>query len=112
MRMLTLLVTALAILAAPPAAHAQYNAAAGENAPKGPAAADRYGNAAGSQNDLAIDGAFDGQTVVVLHFYTGEGFDFSLPDAALKQKGFTVSRFVNRAPTPEVLRAALAKASE
>ena len=31
--------------------------------------------------------AFEGQTVAVLHFYTGEGFDFSLPKAALKEKG-------------------------
>jgi hypothetical protein len=113
-------------------AHAQYNAAAGQNAPttrvdvaekdehgravhrevEKKAAADRYGNAAGNQNDLAIDGAFDGQTVVVLQFYTGEGFDFSLPRAALKEMGFSVYRFSNGAPAPETLRAALAKASQ
>src|SRR5690554_454547 len=50
---------------------------------------DTYGNAEGNQYDLAVDGAFDGQTIVVLHLYAGEGFDFSLPTAALKEKGFS-----------------------
>ena len=47
---------------------------------------DRHGNADGNQYDLAVDGAFQGETVAVLHLYTGEGFDFSLPKAALKEK--------------------------
>src|SRR5690554_6954619 len=33
---------------------------------------DTYGNAEGNQYDLAVDGAFDGQTIVVLHLYAGE----------------------------------------
>jgi hypothetical protein len=74
--------------------------------------ADRYGNAAGNRYDLAVDGAFKGQTVVVLHFYTGEGFDFSLPRAALKEKGFSVYRFSNAAPSPAELGRALAKACQ
>lgn len=65
--------------------------------------ADKYGNAAGNQYDLAVDGAFIGQTVAVLHFYTGEGFDFSLPKAALKEKGFSTYRWLNTAPSPEEL---------
>ena len=68
---------------------------------------DSWGNAAGNQYDLAVDGAFSGQTVAVLHFYTGEGFDFKLPEAALKEKGFGVYRWLNGPPSPEVLRKAL-----
>lgn len=73
---------------------------------------DKWGNAAGNQYDLAVDGAFDGQTVAVLHFYTGEGFDFSLPKKALAQKGFSVYRWMNRAPSPEKLEKALDKACQ
>jgi len=76
------------------------------------APADGYGNAAGNQFDLVVDGAFKGQTVAVLHFYTGEGFDFHLPKAALEEKGFNVVRWVNQAPPPADLRAGLAKASQ
>jgi hypothetical protein len=122
---------ALAFLS-PRSALAQYNRAAAKSAPmetvtvkrrvagggfverqeqRAPRA-DRYGNAAGNQYDLAIDGAFKGQTVVVLHFYTGEGFDFALPRAALKQKGFSVYRYSNAAPKPADLKKALAKACQ
>lgn len=73
---------------------------------------DDFGNASGNQYDLAVDGAFEGQTIVVLHFYTGENFNFELPKAALKEKGFSVYRFVNTAPTPEVLEEALSKACQ
>lgn len=75
-------------------------------------ARDGYGNAAGNRFDLAVDGAFEGQTVAVLHFYTGEGFDFSLPRAALAEKGFSVYRWINAAPSPKELREGLAKASQ
>jgi hypothetical protein len=73
---------------------------------------DSYGNAAGSQYDLAVDGAFKGQTIAVLHLYTGEGFDFSKPQEALKQKGFSVYRWLNQPPTPEALDSALAKSCQ
>ena len=73
---------------------------------------DSYGNAAGSQYDLAVDGAFKGQTIAVLHLYTGEGFDFSEPQAALKQKGFSVYRWLNQPPSPEALDSALAKSCQ
>src|SRR5260370_5675914 len=88
-------------------AHAQYNGDAAKSAPA-PAAVtvesraadgtiqrhveykapprDSYGNAAGNQYDLAVDGAFKGQTVAVIHLYTGAGFDFSLPTATLAPK--------------------------
>ena len=73
---------------------------------------DGFGNASGNQYDLAVDGAFEGQTVVVLHFYTGENFDFELPKVALAEKGFSVYRFSNAAPSPKVLEEALSKACQ
>ena len=74
--------------------------------------ADSYGNAAGNQYDLVVDGAFEGQTVAVLHFYTAESFDFSLPKEALAQKGFSVYRWANKAPSVEELSEGLEKASQ
>jgi len=75
-------------------------------------AGDKYGNAQGNQYDLAEDGAFEGNTVAVLHLYTGEGFDFSLPEAALKEKGFSVFRWLNAAPPADELREKLEKACQ
>ncbi len=74
--------------------------------------ADRHGNAEGNQYDLAVDGAFQGETVAVLHLYTGEGFDFSLPKAALKEKGFSVYRWINNPPSAEELEKSLEKACQ
>lgn len=74
--------------------------------------ADSYGNAQGNQYDLAVDGAFEGQTIAVLHLYTGEGFDFELPKAALKEKGFSVYRWMNRPPSAEELKEGLDKACQ
>lgn len=73
---------------------------------------DGHGNASGNQYDLAVDGAFEGQTIAVLHLYTGEGFDFALPKAALKEKGFSVYRWVNSPPPPRELAAALEKSCQ
>jgi hypothetical protein len=114
------------------AASAQYTKSAGHNAPMAaapttvvdkdgrahtemvmrPAPSDSFGNAQGNQHDLAIDGAFKGQTVAVIQLYTGEGFDFSLPRAALAEKGFSVFRWSNGVPTPAELETALAKSSQ
>ncbi len=113
-------------------AFAQYNATAGTSAPT--VAIDRevktadgkvkvervyaapprdgYGNALGNQFDLAVDGAFDGQTVVVLHSYTGGGFDFALPKAALAEKGFSVYRYINVVPSAKELEKTLSKANQ
>jgi len=124
-------ILAAAMLSSAPAL-AQYNAAAGKSAPRvvtampvaqsdgtirvdqveTKPAADRFGNVAGNQYDLARDGAFDGETVAVLHLYTGEGFDFHLPTAALKQKGFSVYRWSNGVPPAGELETGLAKASQ
>lgn len=115
-----------------PAAHGQYNPSAGRSAPEESVqhrvrradgrvevrrevrrpARDSYGNAAGHQFDLARDGAFEGQTVAVLHFYTGAGFDFALPTAALREKGFSVYRWSNAAPSVAELRRGLARANQ
>ena len=73
---------------------------------------DEYGNAAGNDYDLATDGAFEGNTVAVLHLYTGEGFDFSKPKAALEQKGFSVFRWINNPPSADELREKLKNASQ
>jgi hypothetical protein len=120
----------LACAVAAPAS-AQYTRAAGQSAPATevdrvqvkdasgkthyeehvvPVHHDRWGNAQGNQNDLATDGAFEGQTVAVLQLYTG--FDFSLPRAALKEKGFSVFRWVENPPPPAQLREMLKKACQ
>lgn len=114
---------------------AQYNKCAGSNAPveyrevevvdqlsgesriekrafEVEASRDAHGNAAGSTFDLAVDGAFEGQTVVVLHLYTGEGFDFVKPKEALAQKGFSVYRYLNNPPSADSLKASLDKACQ
>jgi hypothetical protein len=123
---------AFAVLTLSGTARAQYNDAAGENAPRAasversfgadgkvqtktvykPAPKDANGNARGDQFDLARDGAFEGQTVAVLQFYVEPTFDFELPRQALKQKGFSVYRWSNTAPSPEELARGLAKASQ
>jgi len=56
---------------------------------------DQYGNALGSQYDLVANNAFDDCLVAVLHLYTGENFDFKLPESALKEKGFKIHRWTN-----------------
>jgi hypothetical protein len=72
---------------------------------------DRYGNAAGTAFDLGRDGAFEGHTVHVLHLYTGEGFDFSLPTAAFQRKGFRLERRTSPG-SPDDLRQWLADARQ
>jgi hypothetical protein len=79
-------------------------------------ATDNYGNAAGQKYDLAVDGAFDGQTVVVIQLYTGTDqgipFDFSAPRAALAEKGFSVFRWSHDVPSAPALEKALSKATQ
>jgi hypothetical protein len=74
--------------------------------------ADQWGNAEGNQHDLAVDGAFEGQTVAVMQLYVDPSFDFSLPKAALAEKGFATYRWINAVPAPADLEAALAKSSQ
>src|SRR5688500_327689 len=126
---------AVALLVALPA-FAQYTGTAGHNAPtmdrveasvrddtgaerkvwvERPVEKGQYGNAKNAQHDLAVDGAFDGQTVAVIQLYNGTDlgvpFDFEKPKAALRQKGFSVYRW-RTMPTPEDLEAKLKKASQ
>ena len=76
-------------------------------------AKDNYGNAHGNQFDLAVDGAFDGQTVAVIQLYTLESnFDFKAPKAALAEKGFSVYRWIGKPPSPKELEKALEKSCE
>ena len=53
---------------------------------------DEYGNARGSQYDLAKDGSYEGFKVVILCLYTGEGIldGIQQPIQAMEKKGFTV----------------------
>ncbi len=70
---------------------------------------DAFGNPLGNEFDLAKDGAFKGYSIAVLHLYTGEGFDFSKPLAALKEKGFDVVRWADAAPPVDDFRKDLRK---
>jgi hypothetical protein len=122
--------TLLALLTTSTSAFAQYNQSAGRSS--APAAEtvefestlddgsvvkkkrkvtvkrDSYGNAADSKYDLAIDGAFEGQTIVVLQLYP---FSFDEPRKALEKKGFSVYRF-NGLASPKELAEALKKANQ
>ncbi|PJB39247.1 MAG: hypothetical protein CO108_17630 [Deltaproteobacteria bacterium CG_4_9_14_3_um_filter_63_12] len=111
-------------------ASAQYNKSAGQNAPmeavevekvndktgqiekemvQRRVQGDSYGNAQGSDYDLAVDGAFEGQTIVVLDFYNVLQADAK---SALERKGFSVYRYSNAAPEPKELEESLAKANQ
>ena len=127
--MKTSLALALATFLLPLAARAQYNDVAGKSAPmqslavdekqkdgtivrrmvERKVASDSFGNARGNQNDLARDGAFEGQTIAVIQLYD---FPFDQPRAALKEKGFSVYRWVNQAPSASELKQALEKSCE
>lgn len=127
MARLTSFLTVLLLLIST-SAFAQYNRAAGQSAPKAMVTEsytddsgvrkervverapqrDTFGNANGTQYDLAIDGAFEGQTVAVIQLYA---FPFEDAKAALKQKGFGVYRWQG-APSPKELEAGLKKACQ
>ena len=72
---------------------------------------DNYGNAKGNQYDLAVDGAFKGQTIVVLDFCE-DGYSFDTAKDALAEKGFSVYRWSKKAPSPEDLKKGLEKACQ
>jgi hypothetical protein len=74
-----------------------------------PVVRDGYGNAATNRNDLAVDGAFDGQTVAVAQFYD---FPFDAARDALKEKGFSVYRWSNSVPPPKEFEAQLTRACQ
>ncbi len=74
-----------------------------------PVQRDGYGNSQGNQHDLAVDGAFDGQTVAVIQLYD---FPFEAARDALKEKGFSVYRWSNAVPPVKEFEAQLAKACQ
>jgi len=69
---------------------------------------DDFGNVVGNQYDLAVDGAFNGQTILVLQLHP---FNFDDARNALAEKGFAVHHF-NGVPAPEALKEALTKANQ
>jgi hypothetical protein len=69
---------------------------------------DEHGNPEGTQFDLARDGAFEGLQIAVLHFYTGEGFNFRHPETALAEKGFRIRRWADSPPSAAELEKVLA----
>jgi hypothetical protein len=66
---------------------------------------DKFNNVAGPEYDLSPDNAFAGQCIVVLQLYTGEGFTFASPKAALEKKGFKVNLFTSLPTVPDFLSA-------
>ena len=72
---------------------------------------DQHGNLKGDQYDLCKNGAHEGKTIVVLQFYTKEGFTFREPTKALKEKGFKVIRHTTT-PSAEDLRLELGEACQ
>lgn len=60
---------------------------------------DRFGNVAGQEYDLSPDGAFRGDRILIMQFYTGEGFTFAEPKAELEKKGFSVTLLSEGFPT-------------
>jgi len=73
-----------------------------------PTQRDSYGNAATSNYDLAVDGAFSGQTILVVDLYRQP---FQHATEALRQKGFSVVRY-QQAPSPDKLAELLAKSNQ
>ena len=110
-------------------AFAQYTPAAGQNTPaaayiqtldketgkvelrrdeKQPVSKDTHGNARGNQYDLAVDGAFDGQTVLIINQV---GYGLTNMRASLKEKGLS-SVMYSAAPPAAELEQALAKSCQ
>lgn len=65
------------------------------------AAKDAYGNAKGSQYDLAKDGAFKGYTIIVINM--SDQRNFSYARAALEKKGFTIKMYDYTVPSDSEL---------
>lgn len=122
-------VSLVALCALP--AFAQYTPSAGQNAPAAayaesrddrtghvtlrkleaaPIEKDGHGNARGNQYDLAVDGAFDGQTVLILDQV---GNTLVNTRAALREKGLNTVVYPNGStPSPAELKKALAKSCQ
>ncbi len=79
-----------------------------QNVPVSQDKRDGFGNVNGNQYDLAVDGAFEGKTIVILQLY---GFETTDMEKALKEKGFSVYRFL-KVPHPDTLKKALDKSCQ
>lgn len=73
---------------------------------------DEYGNATGNQYDLAVDGAFEGNTIAVLFLCRDANANFDAPKKALKEKGFSVFQWINQPPSAKELKEKLKMASQ
>ncbi len=73
---------------------------------------DSYGNAQGNQYDLAVDGAFEGNTIAVLFLCRDGNANFNKPKEVLKQKGFSVFQWINQPPSADELKEKLKLASQ
>jgi hypothetical protein len=60
---------------------------------------------------LSPDGSFIGETIAVLQLYTGEGFTFAEPTAALECKGFTILRWTS-VPSERAFKEGLKKSCQ
>lgn len=76
------------------------------------AATDKFGNAAGSQYDLARDGGFRGQKVVIASSLGYAQTHMRLVTSALQTKGFTVQNLSPRVPSPTELETILRDANQ
>ena len=73
---------------------------------------DKYGNPEGSQYDLAQDGIFNGDKVVILNLCTSKTASLNCVKGALESKGFSVSITVGRIPSAPTLKSMLSTASQ
>lgn len=73
---------------------------------------DQFGNASGSEYDLAKDGAFKGQKIVILQNF--DNYETKTTDAweALATKGFEVKRYIDVPPTATELATELKDACQ
>ncbi|MFC1609629.1 hypothetical protein ACFL6C_01600 [Myxococcota bacterium] len=130
-RLTPALVLAIAVMAS--SAHAQYTPSAGRSEPmmekkvkvrdkrtgemreqtvQVRPESDQYGNAQGNQFDLAVDGAFSGQTILIIDYYSNANAqDFSGPKVAVHTKGFSMVRY-STTPSPPELEKLLAKSNQ
>jgi hypothetical protein len=78
-----------------------YSAHAGRTSGPKEAARDSFGNCKGPKFDLSPDDAFKGEIIAILQLYTGEGFTFATPSAALSRKGFEILHWTSLPPLEE-----------
>lgn len=73
---------------------------------------DKYGNPEGSQYDLAQDGIFNGDKIVILNLCTSKTASLTCVKKALESKGFSVAITVGKIPSAINLKTTLSSASQ